>query len=205
LASTPELIGESDLGRALYFSAIAELGEWPARVAKPEPYFVLFLALDASELASEVVRAFADKIAAQGVGYVCAWGPDCSRVHDIFDFALYVDNEELRREADENDATVMTSWHEDEDIDEALDFAVFSAHPDDYYSHGSDALLAVVVGSPNWAGHVRRRLLDPHALSEDVLARQPPPRRFEGVRDWRRRRRAKAALRRARRRWGIDP
>jgi hypothetical protein len=82
-----------------------------------------------------------------------------------------VDNEELRREADENDATVMTSWHEDEDIDEALDFAVFSAHPDDYYSRGSDALLAVVVGSPNWAGHVRRRLLDPHALSEDVLAR----------------------------------
>jgi hypothetical protein len=124
LAATPELIGESDLGRALYLSAIAE---WPARLAEPEPCFVLFLALDASELASEVVRAFADKIAAQGVGYVCAWGPDCSRVHDIFDFALDVDNEELRREADENDATVMTSWHEDEDLDEALDFAVFAA------------------------------------------------------------------------------
>jgi hypothetical protein len=62
MAATPELIGESDLGRALYLSAIAELGEWPARVSKPEPYFVLFLALDASELASEVVRAFADKI-----------------------------------------------------------------------------------------------------------------------------------------------
>jgi hypothetical protein len=95
----------------------------------------------------------------------------------------------------------MTSWHEDEDIDEAPEFAVFAAHPDDYYSHGSDALLAVVVGSPNWASHVRRRLLDTHALSEDVVARQPPARKFEGVRDWRRRRRVKAALRRARRRW----
>jgi hypothetical protein len=79
------------------------------------------------------VRAFADKIATQGVGYVYAWGPDADRVHLIFDLALYVDNEDLQREADENDTTILTSSDEGEDLDDAIYFAVFNARPDNYY------------------------------------------------------------------------
>jgi hypothetical protein len=199
-----ELIGESMDGRSLYLSTIGALDEWRPAIEEPEPYFILFLALDASELADEVVTTFAEKLAAQGVGYVCAWGPECSHVHDLFDYALYVDNEDLRREADENDTTIMTSWHADEDLDEALYFAVFNAYPDDYYSHGSNALLAVVVGSPEWSSHVRRRLLDTEVLSEDVLARMPPPFKFQGLRSWWLRRRVKRTLGRVRRRWDLD-
>jgi hypothetical protein len=204
MAGAPEFIGESMYGRPLYLSTLSDLSEWPSKLEEPKPYFVLFLALDASELADEVVTAFAEKLAAQGVGYVCAWGPECSHVHDLFDLATYVDNEELRREAEENDTTIMTSWHADEDLDDALHFAVFNAHPDDYYSHGSNALLAVVVDSPNWADQVRRRLGDTNTLSDDVLAREPPPRPFLRVRRWWSRRRVRVTLKRVRKRWDLD-
>jgi hypothetical protein len=206
MAAAPEFIGESTHGRPLYLSSISDLSEWPLKIEDPKPYFVLFLALDASELTDEVVTAFAHKLAAQGVGYVCAWGPECSHVHDLFDFATYVDNEALRREADENDTTIMTSWHADEDLDQALYFAVFDAYPDDYYSHGSNALLAVVVDSPGWADQVRLRLCDTDILSEDVLAREPPPRLFEfhRVRSWWVQRRVNMTLKRVRKRWDLD-
>lgn len=179
MRAPPEFIGESKYGRALYLSTITDLRQWPLKIEEPEPYFVLFLALDASELGDEVVIAFADKLAAQGVGYVCAWGPECSHVHDLFDLATYDDSEELRRKGDENDATIMTSWHADEDLDQALYFAVFDAHPDDHYSHGANALLALVVDSPRWADQVRRRLSDTDTLLEEVLAREPSPKRFD--------------------------
>jgi hypothetical protein len=207
VAAVPELIGESMYGQSLYFSAIGDLDEWPSTLAEPRPYFVLFLALDATKFTDKQVRAFADKIAAQGVGYVRTWGPDADRVHLIFDQAVYVDNEVLRREADENDTLIMTSSDEDEDLDDAVFFAVFNAHPDDYYHapEGWNPLLAVVVGAPDWASHVRRRLLDTEALSEDVLARQPPPRKLDGVRRWWFRHRVNKTLRQARRRWDLDP
>jgi hypothetical protein len=206
VAPAPELIGRTTYGRPLYASTIRDFGEWPSKIEAPKPYFVLFLALDAGGLADEVVTAFADKLAAQGVGYVCAWGPECGHVHDLFDLALYVDNDDLRREADESNTTISTSWHADEDLDDALYFAVFNAYPDDYYSHGSNALLAVVVDSASWADQVRRRLCDTDALAEDVLAREPPPRPFEfhPLRMWWRRRRINATLRRVRKRWHLD-
>jgi hypothetical protein len=203
MTATAEFIGTSQAGRSLYFSALANLDEWPPVIEEPRRYFVLFLALDATDVPEGVIRGFAEKLAAQGVGYVCAWGPECSWVHDIFDFALYVDNEKLHREQDEHDATVMTSWHADEGLDEALYFAVFNAYPDEHYSRGSDALIAVVVDSPAWASHVRRRLGETDALLEDVLAREPEHRRLDRLRTWVRRRRTRAAVRRIRRRHGV--
>jgi hypothetical protein len=205
-APAPELIGDS-MGRALYLSTISDLGEWPSTLLQPKPYFVLLLVLDASKFTDGQLRAFADKVATQGVGYVYAWGPDADRVHFIFDLALYVDNEDLRREADENDTTILTSSDENEDLDDAIYFAVFDAHPDDYYyaPEGWNPLLAIVVGSPDWADQVRRRFLDTEALSEDVLAREPPPPRFAGLRRWWLRRRVKTTLRRVRKRWDLDP
>jgi hypothetical protein len=203
----PELIGKSIYGRDLYLSAIEHLDEWRSTLAEPSPYFVLLLVLDARKFTDEQVRAFADKIATQGVGYVYAWGPDADRVHLIFDLALYVDNEDLRREADAHDATILTSSDEDEELDDAIYFAVVNAHPDDYYyaPEGWNPLLAVVVGAPEWAAQVRRRFLDTKALSEDVLARQPPPPKFADFRRWWPRRRAARAIKRVRRRWDLDP
>jgi len=157
----------------LYFSELAELDEWPLQIKEPDPYFVLLLALDATGVPEAKIRAFADKMATQGVVYVCTWGPGCTQVHGIFDLALYVDNEELRRDADEHGSVIMTTWHEDEDLDEALYDAVFVSWPHDRYEEKCDAVLAVTVGSPAWASQVRTRLGDSDALQEDVLAREP--------------------------------
>jgi hypothetical protein len=102
-------MGTTKYGRELYFSVLASPDDWPFRIEKPKPYFVLFVAVDATRVPEASIRGFADKIADQGVAYVSAWGPGCSWVHDILDFALYVDNEELRRDADEHDSVIMTA------------------------------------------------------------------------------------------------
>jgi hypothetical protein len=87
-------------------------------------------------------------------------------VHDLFDLAAV--NWDL--ETGEKHTHVMTSWHEDETLDEALWFAVFAAYPG-YEGEWpeADTLLAVTVGERAWAEQVARRLRDAQRLSDDVV------------------------------------
>ena len=99
----------------------------------------------------------------QGLAYASCWGPDCSRVHDLFDLA------DVRRDLEtfEHDH-VMTSWHDGETLDEALLFAVLHAYPGDEWQD-ADTLLAVTVGEPAWAAHVAQRLSDPQQLIDEIV------------------------------------
>jgi hypothetical protein len=90
---TCELIGTDIHERTLYLSALSRLTEWPDYLSEPDPHFVLFLALDARNVSSAALAAFAQKTYRQGLAYLCAWGPDCERVHDVFGSTLLADDE----------------------------------------------------------------------------------------------------------------
>ena len=165
---TCEPIGTDIHGRTLYLSVLPRLTEWPDHLAEPDPHFVLFLALDARNVDSEALAAFAQKTYRQGLAYLCAWGPDCERVHDVFDSTLVADDE-IREDWEEHDSVVMTAWVTAESLDEALWEALNASLPHKRYESTCDAVLAVVVGNSAWAEHVQRRLADPEALSRDVL------------------------------------
>ncbi len=149
--------------RGLYLARLLAVDEWPEEIGEPTPHFVVFLAMDARGVPDDEIARLADKLLRQGAAYVCAWGPDCQRVHDLFDAAI----SELFP-LDE-DALVMTTWHADEELDQALWFALFSACPDDPFLETCGSLLAIVVGNDGWAAHVERRLADPAGLNADVL------------------------------------
>jgi hypothetical protein len=90
---------------------------------------------------------------AQGAVYLCAWGPDCERVHDIIDEVLVARNPDA---TDED--VIMTTWHDDETLEEALWFAVNSAYPAGVYEGTCETLLAITVGNKDWGSQIAKIL-----------------------------------------------
>ena len=62
----------------------------------------------------------------QGIAYLCVWGTDCERVHDLFDLERMPDEPKGR--------VVMTTWHSKESLSEALWFFANCVEPDDMAS-----------------------------------------------------------------------
>ncbi len=103
----------------------------------------------------------ADYLLDRGLAYFCAWGPESERVHDLVDWAIE------RRELDGLDYPpaigdlrylVMTTWHEEETLDDALSYLLVLAHPEVAYGATCKSRLAISVGSAAWASQIETRL-----------------------------------------------
>ena len=77
-------------------------------------------------------------------------GAGCERVHDIFDEERDGPNPLISA-----DPVVMTTWHEDESLAEALGFVLAAAIPDDGFIDDCGATLGVAIGSAEWANEIR--------------------------------------------------
>ena len=94
----------------------------------PSEFIVLFLCADFSEIEGSKMIEVAKQLILKGVHYVCCWGKECEFAHDCFDEAnvyLEIDDGFKRH--------VMSTWHSNESIDEALWFSIFNAIPEDEY------------------------------------------------------------------------
>lgn len=165
---TAQLVGRSRVpDRDLYVAHLSGVDQWPDDLQEPKPHFVAFLAMDASSVESDRLAAFADRLISQGMVYLCAWGPDCGRVHDIFD-------EAIGRNTTTDEAAFWTTWNDDEELVDALWFALFSTVPteDDMETHPS-ALVAVVVDQPEWSEQISGALADTDRFMTEILAQEP--------------------------------
>lgn len=117
------------------FEAIEDL-------ALPPSPFVMFIAADARSVPVDVVERVAARLLDAGLVVVCVWGEECERVHDIFDGEYVGDG------CVERSAPLMTTWHDSESLEDAVEFFVGCAE-----SLAGDAVshLAVVVGDESWA------------------------------------------------------
>jgi hypothetical protein len=155
--STPRIAGrQSDPERSLYLAELDRPADWPEMIVAPAAPFILFLAMDARRVGTDEIFRFAERLLGQGVVYVCTWGPDCERVHDLFEEA-----EVIRDVLDGvvSRDVVMTTWHADETLDEALWFALKMTLPAGSTGDELPDLLAIVIGHA-WAERVERRLND---------------------------------------------
>jgi hypothetical protein len=85
-----------------------------------------------------------------GAVYICSWGPDCERVHDI------IDEEEVGPDPTvTTDSVVMTTWHADESLADTLHFVLSFTVPDDAYAEGCGSTLAIAIGSAQWTTEIR--------------------------------------------------
>ena len=96
---------------------------------------------------SRVVRKLLDA----GAVYVCVWGPDCERVHDI------IDEEAVGLDPDPtNDSVVMTTWHSKEPLGDAIDFAIELSVPDQAHIDDCRSTIGISIGSTSWGEEIRR-------------------------------------------------
>jgi hypothetical protein len=141
------------------FCHIAELTSlrWPLSLEIPSKRFRLLVAADMTDIPVDLIREFAHAALERGMVYFCAWGPGCERFHDILDELVVADDIGERQFAGPNDQdTIMTAWHDDETLDEALDFFVNMSHPTDGFESESDYWLAICLDNPEWAATSKR-------------------------------------------------
>lgn len=159
----PELVGYEGK-RKLYALALNSPDDLPAEIELGVPRFICLVAWNAEGVPIDVIARLARKLLNCGGVYVCAWGTACERVHDIFD--------EVSLEAaprSDGDAVVMTTWHADKPLSEAIWFSLFSAWPDDGCSNGCDAILGLSIGSEAFDSEIQSAFADPAAFSAAVL------------------------------------
>ncbi|MCI0342695.1 MAG: hypothetical protein L0216_16405 [Planctomycetales bacterium] len=150
-------------GRELFALALGDLREWPGTLGLSCPNFVLFVACDASAVPDATIRAVARRSIEEGMVYLCAWGPDCERVHDLFDKVCA----DVAPPPDDGNV-IMTTWHDDEPLAEALYFALENAHAAADYLETCRAVVAVSVGSVDWDRDIRHWMAAPVDLDREV-------------------------------------
>ena len=103
---------------------LERLADWPNSLL-PE---CLLLVMDARDVPNDRLAALADRLVERGLAMVCCAGPDCARVHDVFD-ASEVMLEIAGHLVRSADAVVLTSWHENQPFADTLfGFALFAPH-----------------------------------------------------------------------------
>ncbi len=165
LAVRVETLGKDpDTKRALYLLTLEKVGDFSAALDIPEAGFICLLAWDAAGVPDELVTRVAKVLLDAGASYVCTWGSDCERVHDLVDQAAFDPDADY-----DVDPVIMTTWHDDEPLEEAIYFALTDANPDDDYADDCTGTVAVSIGNAKHAETIRSALSDPAAFRARIL------------------------------------
>ena len=142
-------IVENAPAKSLFFCPCEDFEGLATEVRSNSPHFGLFIAADASKVSNERVRAVANVLIGRGLAWLCTWGPDCEKVHDDFDSAAVLADPECKR------GVIMTTWHDDEPLSEAIWFFVSAAFPDKSYEKTCLEWIVAGVGTDQWNENVR--------------------------------------------------
>ena len=134
--------------------------QWPSDLQVPSKYFRLFVAANATNVPTEQISRFVEESHRKGMVYFCTWGPDCERVHDIADEVLAdqkIFGPLLFTPITHND-TVMTTWHDDDTLEDALESFVSNSCPTESYVKESDMWLVFSVANSAWTSSIREQI-----------------------------------------------
>jgi hypothetical protein len=139
--------------RKVYLCPAATIRELPRKITARPRGFVLLLVLDAESLKDQEIEYVADKLLNMGLAYLCAWGPDCERVHDLFDAEAESTNEKLT-----GDDVVMTTWHSEETLAQALWFFLHAAFPTQCFEADCADWVIAPIGNSAWEEEIRNKI-----------------------------------------------
>ena len=142
----------------------------PAAAAKLSPStrrFTALIACDSDQLAVEEIGEFAVGLMEQGGIYVCCWGNGCERFHYIIDKIWVAREMDGKCGAVTNNSTLMTTWHNDESLDEALWFLLSCAWPLDDEME-SCSTIAITIGNESWENNVVNRLENMEQFQNEI-------------------------------------
>lgn len=156
-------IGRDTSGHRPYFVLAAEsAARLPRRILLPGGRFDCLLAWDATHEPVDVIADLAQRILEAGAESVCAWGPDCERVHDVIDEVIVGDGSGAGAWSKD----VLTTWHADEALSAVIDFLLFWSPAATRKPDRARSVLGVVIGSTTWRDEVVDAFSDPEAFAE---------------------------------------
>ena len=134
----------------------------------PNHAFVCLLVWDATTETVETVSDVTEALIRAGCVYLCTSGEDCERVHDICDENICEMIGDGERSMDEV-GLIMTTWHADEPLDEALWFFLRSTIPADNFVDRCRTSLVLTVGlDRDRMQTIERALADPEGFSSEI-------------------------------------
>ena len=140
-----ELVGRGlVLERDLYVLHLESPEDFPDDLSLGSPSFACLLAWDSRGVDVKRITKLASKLLKAGAIYICAWGPDCERVHDIFD------EEIVGSDPSPDDPFIMTTWHSRETLAGAIWFVLMCSNMDEDCALGCTSTLGVTIGNPGW-------------------------------------------------------
>jgi hypothetical protein len=150
-----ERLGEN-LDKPLFALALADFGLPAEGIELPTPHFLCLLAADFTVATDAEISGLAQSLLALGASYFVCWGPGCERAHDLIDGATLLVDPPIP-----DNSVIMTTWHADESLDEALFFVLCSAWPDPAFENSTGCTLAVSVGNAQVASQIRSAFSEP--------------------------------------------
>jgi hypothetical protein len=139
--------------RELYLCHAESVGDLPEEIQASSSNFGLLLALDAKALNDQEILGAAEKLVEKGLVVLCAWGPDCERVHDLFDKAARKKNDALS-----GGDVIMTTWHSRETLTEVMWFFIHAAFPTQSFEPNCADWIIAPIGNRDWEEEVRTKI-----------------------------------------------
>lgn len=133
--------------RDLFVLHVPSVQDLPAQISIAFP-FVCLLAWDAQNASDDELLDVGKKLVAAGCAYACTWGPRCEDVHDAIDLASA-----MATATEGRDAFLMTTWHADEPLAQAIWYALHCTVAEGGAS--CRATLAITIGGQRWAEEIR--------------------------------------------------
>ena len=156
-----QLAHDSSTNRSLHVLSVPSASDIPTLHLSSD-FIIALLVWDSVGSTEEELLAVGKSLIESGVVYACCWGPGCEAAHDAIDHA--------DRGSDRpDDAVLMTTWHDNEPLSEALWFFLNTAIPTEPYVEGCRASIAIVVDNEAWADECVEALSHPREFTKRVL------------------------------------
>jgi hypothetical protein len=165
MSRTINTFRESDsFNRLITLLSVDHLNEILPLPERAGRHFTMLLAMNGPVEASADLRNVPEDLLKEGLVYLCTWGPDCGRVHDVFGRAAESLNVRLHEEYN-----FRCTYHDNESLDGVLWFLLNAAIPHDKYAQSCESAFAVSVGSSGRANQLVLCLSDIRAFNRRIL------------------------------------
>lgn len=138
-------------GASIFYSAFVPDFAALEQLALPPRPMVVLIAADAVTVPVDLLARVGEHFLDAGLVVVCVWGPDCARVHDVFD-EVYVGDGAIER-----DSPMVSTWHDNGSLEDVVEFFALSGR---YLSDETEPVsqLAIAVANPDWVSAIDRVL-----------------------------------------------
>lgn len=160
-----KLSADPETERELHFLELDDPSQLPMEISLSTRHFACFVAWEADDVQVEDVMRIAEILLSAGGAVFGCWGSGCRRIQEIID---EIDSDPFREKDVPDDAVIMTSWHEDESLEDALWFFLNESTPDTHFEETLGSSLAISIGAPESAAKIRAALERPREFSTEL-------------------------------------